>query len=434
MIKKTSKKKVMRKKTSKKSVKKKVVSKKLIKLNASSAEIWTNCPGFTTLDKDNKNIYQDRSAAEIGMLAHKMIEKYIAEQQKLKLNEWTLPDSYFIATFFKVSLDFRGVKNFLTAKDKIVLLKNLDEISEMVFFCYQRIYSDIQFLLEDLEIKEVKVGIEIKRQNDLNGVKLTGILDLFISNIAVIESNEISLSINVYDFKMGWLEIEAKNNIQLAIYAHQIVKSLVIEYCKKYKKIHINLNGVIIQPRLYQISGDEIPYIPSFIETLLQDAKDAQKNPEFICGKHCTYCQYNDVCKEFKKVFDKFLSPEYQDSQIDRPEKWSEILLYGSAISKMVSTVKSTALLAAQSGVDIPGFYLDYRGTRRTWMNQLSVKQICSKLKIKKADIIDEKIKSPPQIEKVLKASDDIKHKESLEVLREMVINPRVPVLKVRKD
>lgn len=432
-MKKTIKKKAV-KKTIKKTVKKKLVRQKQIELHASAAGIWINCSGYVTLDMQNKNFFQSQTKAEIGTLTHKIIELYLSEQQQLKLINWSVPDLSFIETFIKFLIDRKPPKNLLSAKEKLILKSNILEISEMVLFCYRKIYLDIETILNDDDVTRLLIYSETKNENKAGNITLSGTSDFIIISQEQIDKHT-TLRIDIYDFKTGWLEVHAENNSQLTIYAHQIIeKDAKIKKLISKKNTEVCINLIIIQPRLYQISTASVPYIPTYISTLIDDAKKSLLKPSFVCGTQCTYCMYNDVCKEFKKIFDKFLSPEYQDSQIDRPEKWGEILLYGGALKKMVETVKSTALLAAQAGVNIPGFYLDYKGTRRTWLNQLSIKQICSKLKIKKADIIDEKIKTPPQVEKFLKSSDDEKHKEALEELKEMVINPRVPVLKVQKD
>lgn len=367
----------------KKRTKKKPVTKKKnkLRLRASSANQWAKCTGLLDLEK-NGNPYDDTSAADFGNVIH-------------KLAEWLFEDQMFLWG----NLKYLKVKNFvdyhldeLSAYEMTVFNSRKDDVYNYLEFYYTSIQQDILYFKDayELEFKDFKFFIEHRMEIEAEGYTMSPIVDFGLSFFF-----EEHLQIFVYDAKFGYLEVEAKENLQLAIYGNALAKELNLE-----KKPEVY--GKIIQPPIKSKKTTDILTHQKFFNNLYKEPGKRK----FITGSQCRYCDYNDVCPYLKKKVKKYLNPSFQDVSISRIDTWPELLTMQKPITKMLDQVKKSAREYMLQGTEIKGYEIAIKNGDRKWIQGANTNLISKKLKLKKADLEVKKTLSPAQTEKLLKESN----------------------------
>ncbi len=226
----------------------------------------------------------------------------------------------------------------------------------------------------------------------------------------------------IVDFKFGrGVTVAASNNRQLLAYAALVRDYLSLRFNTTVPKVR----AVIIQPRAQDgepikeatFSRDLIIDFKKLIATVDHWLTEAVQRHEagqsleglLTSGDHCRFCQAKPFCPQLQKENAEALRIDFADSPLfdDDPTKLSrertvEILRVSKQIRDWLDAVESHALARAQEGEKFDDFKLIQTFTRRRWtIDEVDVvKRFRGKLK--KADLLESKLKSPSQIEKLL--------------------------------
>ena len=259
-------------------------------------------------------------------------------------------------------------------KGKHVELENNDDAA-MVRFAVETVKAEVK--PDDMPAVEEPLGARI------GGVDFNGIADCF---------SRTDDTVIVIDFKTGWREVEAEKNSQLKLYAH---------FVAAWDKTIKHWKGIIINARFNSVSyaGGEIE--KDYLSNTAKDILARAKKKQHAVGNHCAYCQRLSTCAKLRKAIAEWCRPGMLDGLTREPEKLSEALRLAKPAEKLFETIKKEAQLYIDLGGVIPGVTVEYTAGTRTWPRDMSGDDICNKIGVSSADMIETSFKSPAQAEKL---------------------------------
>lgn len=374
-------------------------------IRPSQLKRFYQCPGSLAF-KGNQRPTKDRFADQYGTLAHSVFE-WVVKAGDTKS---------FSISFEEIWNSFESsAQGFFNLNDYNLFLEKQDELKDWASQVYSTIKIDYEYLVSISRTVSVRTEFELPRVYLLDGKYLiAGTIDcLLISDKAGY----------VYDFKTGFLDVPAEGNLQLQAYAHGIWNSPALA-----ANPELELEAVIIQPSLNTVSRAEIQRIPLYYQHLergleqYENAKD--KKTKLQTGPECRFCEFAEVCPEFRKRLDGFLKPEFHGEEMLRFDAWKDILEFVKPTIKALEAIQSDALEMAREGYEIPGFELQYKPAQRRWTHNIPAVSFAKMLGLKKGDVIKEKLESPAGIEKLLKTE------KAKARFAEVVAQPSFPQLK----
>ncbi len=361
--------------------------KNLIRLPAASAHIWTKCGGSRKI-RHAKSPFDDKFHAERGNMAHAMAALRLAPQAEKRV---------------KVT--------GLTFKQQQIYLREKDEIDEMADTMRSTVLEHLKEIRS--EDRTAKLYIEEPMTYTGKRVLISGPPDTMI----VARRANI---VHVHDLKSGFKVVEADDNEQLQVYGHGAVSHFSL---KNTSKNPVQLRGSIVQPALGQTLTDGYFFDDRFFERI-EEHFDPDK---FVVGTHCADCAVKTVCKKFRAELKKFLRPEYADYTIARDADYPELLAMAKPAIKFFEEVHSGAFAYLQVGGKIPKWQIGRRGGHRAWNQGTTVEKLIQKLKLRRTEVMLEKMKSPAKVEELLKRKVD--KTKRLEIFHGLCYKPEVPTL-----
>ena len=226
--------------------------------------------------------------------------------------------------------------------------------------------------------------------------------------------------LRVYDFKYGQgIPVEAKNNQQLKYYA----LGALLDTFSPADFVEL----VIVQPRCPHPDGPVRRFEMTAMELELDfrdeltEAVKRTKDPDapLKSGDHCRFCPAAGICPELSKESMELAKTEFSPLFSYDPNQLSKALQYLPRIEAWIKSVREFAYNEALGGRTPPGFKLvEKRATRKWARDELEVRKLISPW-LEDEDIYDQKIKSPAQIEKILK----IENFDAKEILKPLVVS-----------
>ena len=345
------------------------------KLGASSYDRWKSCPGSIRMSvgcPEQTSVY----AAE-GSLAHEVAE-------------------------------------FILTSKKPGLIPQKEVTDEML--------EAVQVYIDYIETLRKKPGIELvecKFHLDTYHPDLFGTSDY----VRYIPSEKV---LHVVDYKHGaGVEVDVLGNLQLRYYALGALHAMK----KPVDKVVIT----IVQPRCYSKDGairteviDSVELV-EFGFQLVEDALATQKpDAPIIPGDHCRWCPANAVCEGPRQAAIVAAQSSFPDLTEEEavygysspdPKRVAEYLSMIPRVEAWVTAVQEYAKAMAEKGHAIPGYTLVDKSARRKWAEDTSPNQIAKELGLGISEVLENKLKSPAQIEKIIK-----KDSEKLFVLDQLVV------------
>lgn len=349
------------------------MNKEQLKLSAHDAGVWTKCSAYLHF-RAGRNPLESREAAEAGIRLHAMLAAMLTD-----LND---PRVYSDAPVYPDNAT--------------------DEEIETLGFAYRYVESYGPLIVS------VHVESALRYRGEEYQIVNYPDVVLFLKDGRCI----------VIDLKTGMRGVEAAGNAQLIQYAHLIEDVGIGGAGTSY------YTGVILQPALETISEAAISIDPEYFAKLEKHVVA----DEFVTGPHCRDCKVNDVCPEFRRRLTEYLAPQYHDHVFDRPAEWGELLQIAKGMEKMLEKVQANAKEYIRDGGHIPGWGISLRNGNRSWSHAMSPANLAKLLKLRKADVIEEKLKSPAKVEKILK------NPVAKERFAEIISQPSYPVLKEVRD
>jgi hypothetical protein len=221
----------------------------------------------------------------------------------------------------------------------------------------------------------------------------------------------------VDDLKYGrGVEVYAEDNEQLMLYGLGAYREHELLYDIK------NVSLGIHQPRRQHLDTHVIPVeeLLAFGEKVKVAALHALDNSEApIAGdKQCLWCRAKAICPAATKKVAEDVGMDFEDlTSNEQPFAHSVELLSGQELSNMYSkldfiegwckTVRGRMYEALENGEDGTEEYILTAGRRgaRAWISEEEVKAMIKSMRLKHDEAFNSKLKSPAQMEKVLKSS-----------------------------
>lgn len=339
------------------------MSRAHVEHSPSGAERWWNCPGSIALCRTVPRVPSSPAALE-GTAAHAVLERCLKH-----------PDG------FLNPYDLEGMT-----------IEGFEVTEEMA----DAISVAIEFVKAELQIGG-KLAVE-KRVEVIPGV-IEGTLD-----IAIVRPFD---RVIINDFKYGkGVLVRPEYNKQLMIYALGLLR----EYDAPMFEL------VITQPRAFD--GDPIARWECSRADLEAFALELErhvaltKEPNAMCisgQSQCKWCDAKAVCPQIRADLGKALAPV----------KGSELLFPAAGLLPMATVVKvlehtdlikdwmksvwAHAEMMLEKGVEVPGYELKKRRAHRKWVDEAQVAAMLTGLGDK---IFTLKLRSPAQIEKLVKGKD----------------------------
>jgi len=232
--------------------------------------------------------------------------------------------------------------------------------------------------------------------------------------------------LEVDDYKNGVGVVEADKNPQTRLYG----LGAVLELHKKYKFKEVRL--AIIQPNVYHVDG-KIRFETLTPAELLKWGRSVVKpavkllnadNPELTPGeKQCMWCRVRGICKANAEHSLAIAQKEFADLELPEDklpeantltiEEASLIYANKPRIEKWLKAVASYLETAVESGsVELEDHKLVERICNRRYVNENSIMRRLHRLH-EGIDLYDKKVKSPAQMELLLKTEYGYKAKEA---------------------
>lgn len=207
----------------------------------------------------------------------------------------------------------------------------------------------------------------------------------------------------VLDWKFGsGVQVQAEENAQLMFYAAAAARTPALKHLFKGAE---DIDLVIIQPPGISVWQTTFPRLTRFEKELKAAVKKStMKNPPMTEGAHCKWCPAKAVCPLMNGAVDRALAANLKELDVQKlGNAYRQSILLESWI-KELHTLLHTAM---EEGIDIPGLKLvDKRATRK-WA--VEDDQVVCRLEslVEEAKMFESKLKSPAQMEKVLKAKGE---------------------------
>ena len=222
----------------------------------------------------------------------------------------------------------------------------------------------------------------------------------------------------VIDYKHGQGHaVEVENNYQLKYYALGAYYSLP-EDLRDIGYVEM----VIVQPRAKHLDGPVRSCVITKAELLAFEvelkeaiARVRAADASLQVGKWCTFCTARPVCPALRKdieekaclVFDKIEQEPLELPPVStiEPERLAKLMENAALFRSWCDSVAALATALAEKGIEIPGYKMVDKYGNRRWINEKDVESAYS-LELGD-DLYNKKLKSPAQLEKVLKKRKD---------------------------
>lgn len=294
----------------------------------SGSEIWINCPGALEMQDQFDDV--ETEEAKRGSMLHDFAEKRLKGK---------------FVTKKKFGEDWENWKS-LTQEDR----------------------NQVEFYVSHIEFFSGNQYVEER-------VNFPEFVPEGFGTVDFATFDEKTKTVYIRDAKFGRVEVRAKKNTQMMLYALGFLKTYDSEY-NSIKKFEIGI--VMTQYRSIDLWEITVEDLLTWANTELKDAvsKTLVKNPELVAGSHCIYCDALANCATSAKHGFNIFS-DYQDVLLTN-EQFSKVLKQLDKIKRWVTKVEETAKDKALAGEKIPDFKLVKGRRRQSWNDEHHAAQYLS--------------------------------------------------------
>lgn len=230
----------------------------------------------------------------------------------------------------------------------------------------------------------------------------------------------------VMDWKFGFKTVKADSNKQLMFYAAGALnteRKWVTEELADDPTTPVTL--VIIQPLNAQQGNDIVQHwttsvgdLSAYMAELRAAVEEAQREDAKIAkGSWCDFARCKTVCPLYIDAVGALgqklealkarqaASNGSPDDRLDWGQRYGDLLELADLVDPLVAEIHAQAHAYAEQGSEIPGWGLEAKksGARQWAVDEGKLKLYFKRHRIKMDEWTDRKVKSPAQIEKVLK-------------------------------
>lgn len=346
-------------------------------LGASVAHRWMACPGSIRLCSGIPNpetIY----AAE-GTAAHELAEICLKGTNGFR---------------FADAADFIG-EEITVGNHKFTVDEEMAEAVQLYVDTVKADYDDKDILL-------------IEHRFDLSGTVYDGMFGTNDCGLYKISTGKLI----IYDYKHGkGHAVEAKDNPQLKYYG---IGAMSLPSLKGISLDEIEL--VIVQPRAPHRDGPvrrwqtDVTHLIDFIADLRDAAvQTTVLDAPVVAGAHCKFCPAAGVCPALREKALEDAQAEFGGTPSDLTEaQIADLLSKADLIEDWLKAIRSEAYGRAEGGAKIPGYKLVQKRAVRKWSGDADTvaTELCAKFDLGLDDVLERKLRSPAQVEKLLPKAD----------------------------
>jgi len=234
----------------------------------------------------------------------------------------------------------------------------------------------------------------------------------------------------VRDYKNGFGMVDVVDNPQLKFYGLGALREVMQ---LKHKVDAVTLG--VVQPNAPHINGPSREWTIDVVDLIdfemeLVDAARRSELPDAprTAGDHCQYCLAADDCPALTAVQIVLAQSEFEPIATIDLDKLTMLLDAATMMEARIGAAWALAQRLAESGVNVPGYKLVERSTRRKYAEE-DKEIVAAKLKEKygfsNSDIYEPKLKTPAKVEKLIKAPRGQKETALAEFNLEFVVRPR---------
>lgn len=215
----------------------------------------------------------------------------------------------------------------------------------------------------------------------------------------------------VLDWKFGdGVAVEVEENEQLMFYTAAGMRTAELAWV--FDGVD-EIELIIVQPPFVKRWVTTPERIKAF-ERTLYDAVQAsfKSDPPYASGDHCRWCTAKPVCPLLTGKLERAVATKVK--AIDT-EKLAHALEMAALAEDWAKGVRELAQTLLENNAAVPGWKLVPKQTRRQWANEERAREAFTEMGLDTEELIVTELKSPAQVEKVLK-----KHK--LELPKDLVV------------
>lgn len=358
-------------------------------LGASNCERWFNCPGSVSLIEQMPKRGRESIYASEGVVAH-------------AIGEWKLRKIF-------------GEHDYMPEP-------KIEDVYEQDG---HRIVVDTEMLDATEVYYELVKGFIDRYRLDRSDVQIEAIVQIpcdFESHAEMFGTADCILHVPydrliVIDYKHGaGHRVDVDNNKQLLYYALGAWFTLPTDQRDQLDVVQL----VICQPRVpgggiqsFELSTDRLR---AFYLDLLDAVKRVKPGAEVKAGDWCRWCPAKPICPALRERVFELATVDFSEVHVLEavappslpapaslpPQVVANLLDHTDMIKKWLDSVEMYAESLLESGVDVPGYKMVKKRTNRAWLDR---QQTIDVLEPALGDdiYVDPKLKSPAQIEKLMK-------------------------------
>lgn len=230
----------------------------------------------------------------------------------------------------------------------------------------------------------------------------------------------------VMDWKFGHGQVSAQDNKQLLFYAAGALNTERawvgdVSYDTPVTLAIIQPANAMLGMNIVQAWTTDVSYLEDYTNELVSAVREAaRENARCAKGDWCKFARCKTVCPLHLNAFGslgeklaklneaKAASNGSPEDRLDWAQRYAELLEMAELVEPLVAEVFSQAHAYAEQGNKIEGWGLQAKpeGNRKWAVEQRLLKLFFKRHRIKLDEWAERKVKSPAQIEKLLKARD----------------------------
>jgi hypothetical protein len=204
----------------------------------------------------------------------------------------------------------------------------------------------------------------------------------------------------VLDWKFGdGVMVSAEENEQLMFYAAAAMRTTALQWAFEGAT---EIECVIIQPPMIRRWTTTPERIAQFEQTLVQAVKESQY-PDAVLhsGDHCRWCAAKPVCPQMTGEVERAALVKIKE--IDAATL-GQYLTKADVLEGWITDLRALAFQLLEKNIPVPGYKLVQKQARRQWVDEAKASAALHDMGVPRGELFSpEEIRSPAQIEKVLK-------------------------------
>jgi hypothetical protein len=204
----------------------------------------------------------------------------------------------------------------------------------------------------------------------------------------------------VLDWKFGdGVVVTAEENEQLMFYAAAAMRTTALQWAFEGAT---EIECVIVQPPMIRRWTTTPERIAQFERQLVKAVKAAeQPDAELKAGDHCRWCAAKPVCPQMTGAVDRAL--QVQLKEIDAATL-GRYLANADVLEGWITDLRALAFQLLEKNIPVPGYKIVQKQARRQWADETKAIAALHDMGVPRGELFSpEEIRSPAQIEKVLK-------------------------------